>query len=107
VILVVEDEGTVRDVACRMLKAIGHETRWAGTGGDALEEIAKGGLDAVLLDMTLPDGRSYDVIDAAAGKLEVVVMSGHAKDELDIGDLPYLAKPFTLADLSRVLPCAS
>jgi len=107
VILVVEDEKTVSDVACRMLRVIGHETHCVRTGGEALAALEAGGYDQVLLDMTLPDGGSMDVIAAARDRLPLVIMSGHAKADLDIGDLPYLAKPFTLADLSRVFPCAS
>ena len=107
VILVVEDEKIVRDVACRMLKLVGHESFSVATGGEALAELAKGGYDAVLLDMTLPDGRSRDVIDALPEGVRLVVMSGHRREDLGLGEIPYLAKPFQLPDLERHFPCAS
>ncbi|MHC4938391.1 MAG: response regulator [Planctomycetota bacterium] len=106
-ILVVEDEQVVANVACRMLKVVGHETHHVATGGEALDELAKGGYDAVLLDMTLPDGRSQDVIAAVPESVKLVIMSGHTKEELDLGELPFLAKPFQLPDLERLFPCAS
>jgi CheY-like chemotaxis protein len=107
VILVVEDEGVVSDVACRMLKMLGHETRCATTGAEALAELGKGGYDAVLLDMSLPDDGSDAVIAAVSGGVRLVIMSGHRREDLDIGDHAFLAKPFTLADLKRCFPCAS
>lgn len=106
-ILVVEDESFVSDVACRMLGAIGHETRCVTTGAEALAALSEGGYEGVLLDMTLPDERSDDVIAAVPGDVRLVIMSGHDREQLDIGDRAFLAKPFTLADLKRCFPCAS
>jgi two-component system response regulator QseB len=105
--LVVEDEGVVSDVASRMLALIGHETRCVTTGAEALAELARGGYEAVLLDMTLPDGGSEAVIAAVPDGVQLVIMSGHRRGDLPIGDRAFLAKPFTLADLQRCFPCAS
>jgi two-component system response regulator MprA len=107
VILVVEDEPVVSDVACRMLKVIGHESVCVRTGAEAVQELQRASYDAVLLDMTLPDGGSHDVMDAVSNGLKLVIMSGHVRESLDIGELPFLAKPFQLSELERLFPCAS
>jgi len=107
VILVVEDEEFVSDVACRMLGMMGHDTEVVRTGAEALAKLERGGFEAVLLDISLPDGKAEDVIAALPGGVRLVVMSGHREEDVASGGHPFMAKPFTLADLRRHFPCAS
>ena len=80
----------VSDVACRMLGMMGHETEVVRTGGAALAKLEGGGIEAVLLDMSLPDGKSEDVIAALPDGVRLVIMSGHRKEDLAVGGDPCL-----------------
>lgn len=53
--LVVDDIASNRFVLIQMLRALRIEADEAGGGGDALEKLAEGEFDLVLLDMNMPD----------------------------------------------------
>jgi two-component system cell cycle sensor histidine kinase/response regulator CckA len=113
-VLVVEDEDVVRNVARRMLEALGHATAGAGTGAEALESVAAAAPAAVLLDLTLPDMNGGDILGrlrTACPDAHVVLTSGYQKDEvtrgIEVGDAAFLAKPYSLADLEQHFGCAS
>jgi CheY-like chemotaxis protein len=113
-VLVVEDEEVVRNVACRMLEAIGRSVVAAANGRAALDIVAREAPAVVLLDLTLPDLHAAEVlggIRAACPAAFVVLTSGyereHATRDLETGNAPFLAKPFTLADLERHFGCVS
>ena len=53
-ILVVDDEATMRRLLEKLLRMEGYEVVLAGSGEQALAELARGGADTVLLDMRMP-----------------------------------------------------
>jgi len=113
-ILVVEDEEVVRNVACRMLEAIGREAVGAATGRAGLAAVIEMNPAAVLLDLTLPDMSASEIlgeIRAASPDTFVVLTSGYEQDDvtrdLDTGNAPFLPKPFALKDLERLFRCVS
>ena len=61
-VLVVEDDRAVRRMLGFALGAAGFEVREATTGSEALAALANEPTDAVLLDLTLPDGRGGEVL---------------------------------------------
>lgn len=63
-ILVVDDYPTAAEVACVLLRLLGHETRAALTGRDALAQAETFHPDAVILDIGLPDLSGYEVARA-------------------------------------------
>jgi CheY-like chemotaxis protein len=55
-ILVVDDDETQREVALHLLEALGYRVRVACSGQDALRELAREGVDLMVLDLLMPGG---------------------------------------------------
>ena len=108
-IMVVDDEDAVRTVTARMLQHSGHNVLPASDGHSAVALLRQHGpdIDAVLLDMTMPqmDGaQTLRALHALRPNLRVLLMSGYSEAEAlrEIGSQPtagFLHKPFTLAAL--------
>jgi len=100
-ILVVEDDSLVAEVIAAALDD-DYRTSLVATSAAALDALADGGIDLVLLDCTLPDGIHPDLIPVADRlHLPVVFMSGDPQrmEGLTAQPRPFILKPFTLADL--------
>ncbi|MEV6773716.1 response regulator transcription factor [Nocardia sp. NPDC051030] len=106
-VLVVDDEPAVRDALMRALQSEGYETRSAGDGGAALEEIARWQPEVVVLDVLMPfmDGLSTCRTLRGRGDRTPILMLT-ARDAvsdriegLDAGADDYLVKPFDLDEL--------
>ncbi len=103
-ILVVDDNGINRDLLSRYLERQGHAVQVAHNGRQALEMIANGAFDLVLLDITMPGLTGYEVLQHLKNSetwrdLPVIMIS--ALDEMDrvvrcieLGAEDYLPKPF-------------
>jgi CheY-like chemotaxis protein len=113
-ILCAEDNPYGRVVLNTILTELGHRADFVGTGEAAVEAVAGGGYDAVLMDVTLP---GIDGIEAArrirglappAGMTSIIGISGRASaaDEAaarDAGMNGYLAKPLSPSALAAAL----
>ena len=86
-ILVVDDEPAVRDSLRRALQLEGYEVELAGDGQEALERLSEDGVDAVVLDVSMPrldgleacrrlrkDGNSLPVLMLTARELDLVAL---------------------------------
>jgi len=103
-ILVVDDNEINRDLLSRYLRRLGHTVEAAVDGLRALEMIATGAFDLVLLDIMMPELSGYQVLQHLKNSpnwrgLPVIMIS--ALDEMDsvvhcikLGAADYLAKPF-------------
>ncbi|MCB2049518.1 MAG: response regulator [Novosphingobium sp.] len=112
-ILLVEDEDSVRLVAERALSRQGYEVTTARDGEDGLEALrtalhADEGFDLVVSDVVMPglDGPAMArEIRKLAPALPVLFMSGYAesqlRSEIDIVDMHFIAKPFSVAQISE------
>ena len=70
-ILVVDDEPLIAMMIADWLVELGCQVVGpAGTVKDAMAFIEKGGLDGILLDVTLGSGNSFDIADRAQASLE-------------------------------------
>jgi len=108
-VLLVEDEANVRSVAERALSRHGYSVTTADNGEEALDILGRGG-DFVLLisDVVMP-GMDGPTMVAEARKsrpgLKILFMSGYAEEQLrnsiDIEDVNFLAKPFSVTDLAE------
>ncbi|GAA1913953.1 response regulator transcription factor [Streptantibioticus ferralitis] len=106
-VLVVEDDHGLRDVLARGLREENFEVLTAADGAGALRTVRKG-VDAVVLDVGLPDSDGRDVCQAMrAGGIDAPVIFLTAHDKLtdrlsgfSAGGDDYLAKPFHLAELA-------
>lgn len=112
-ILVVDDEPVVRLTLIAILKKMGYDTLAASTGEEALALFTEkhASIDAILLDMLMPDMDGIECfhrlkeIDENA---KVVLNSGYSQSEsreknLNLGFEAVLYKPLGAAALSRTL----
>ena len=115
-ILVVDDNDINRDLLSRYLERQGHTVQVADNGRLALEMIATGAFDLVLLDIMMPELNGYQVLQHLKQSetwrdLPVIMIS--ALDEIDsavrcieLGAEDYLRKPFNPVLLrARVQAC--
>ena len=115
-ILVVDDNEINRDLLSRYLERQGHTVQVAHNGRKALEMIATGAFDLVLLDIMMPELNGYQVLQHLKHSetwrdLPVIMIS--ALDEIDsavrcieLGAEDYLRKPFNPVLLrARVQAC--
>ena len=112
-ILVADDEDSVRRLAVVILQALGFQTVEARDGQEAVDVIQRQGQEirAALIDLTMPrlDGRQAVVeIRRLAPNFPVIIMSGYTETEISgwfAGDglVKFLQKPFTKNDLAEKL----
>lgn len=105
-ILVVEDDPSIRNLITTTLKA--HEYRFlaAQNGAAAILEASSHNPDIVLLDLGLPDMDGVDIIQAIRqwSGVPIIVISARSEDTdkikaLDAGADDYLTKPFSVEEL--------
>lgn len=116
-ILVVDDEGPVRDVLSVSLKHLGYAVEVAASGEEAIlkyKHRGRGGYDLVILDMLMPKIPGHEVffcLKEVDPGLNVLVISGYSSEEsvqniLDNGGLDFIQKPFTIEELAgKVRSC--
>jgi len=106
VVLVVDDEPSIR-LLCRVnLELGGYEIKEAASVAEAREQVAAGGVDAVLLDMHLGTERSDTLIDElVADGMPVGVVTGSTDlDALRESKADaVLGKPFTIVELEETV----
>jgi diguanylate cyclase (GGDEF)-like protein len=109
VILVVEDEPTIRSNLQRLLGIEGFVTDGAENGAEALECIAARKPDLVLSDITMPVLDGYGLLaamraDPSMSQIPVILLTAMAdrasmRQGMNIGADDYLTKPFQREDL--------
>jgi two-component system cell cycle sensor histidine kinase/response regulator CckA len=110
-VLVVEDEGAVRDQAVLVLESYGYTVLDAAEGQAALEisRSHKEPVDLLLTDVIMPglNGRELaDLLQSERPEMRVLYMSGYTGDAIAnhgvrAESMAFLPKPFTLEDLLR------
>ncbi|MBA4607215.1 response regulator transcription factor [Aeromicrobium sp. Marseille-Q0843] len=106
-VLVVEDDDKIAPPLVRTLEREGYVVEWVAEGITAVERIALGDLDLVLLDLGLPDIDGLEVCRRAReggyrGGIIILTARDGELDRvvgLDVGADDYLSKPFALAEL--------
>jgi CheY-like chemotaxis protein len=61
-VLIVDDYPGAAEVACVLLRMLGHQPRGACTGAQALDEVIAFDPDVIVLDIALPDFDGYEVV---------------------------------------------
>ncbi|MFO1408780.1 MAG: response regulator [Steroidobacteraceae bacterium] len=115
-VLLVEDNPVNQEVACGMLEQLGCETVVAGNGRLGVSACIGGRFDVVLMDCHMPEMDGYEATRAirdwerseARARMRVVALTANAVEGdrekcLAAGMDAYLAKPFTLEQLRRML----
>ncbi len=105
-VLVVEDDRELRELVRRYLERAGHAVHTTGSGAEAVSRLSNGGVDLMVLDLSLPDVDGLDVLAAARDRRDVpvVVLTARASVEDRIRGLrggadDYLTKPFSPTEL--------
>ncbi len=107
-ILLVEDEETVREMACDILSQSGYDILPAASPREAIELCRQTGrpIDMLLTDVIMPEMNGRELsrqIEALRPGIRVLYMSGYAADilpqERDGEDVPLLRKPFSVQSL--------
>jgi two-component system, cell cycle sensor histidine kinase and response regulator CckA len=104
-VLVVEDDAAVRSFATRALRRRGFTVMEADGAEEALSMLrsSNGHIDVVITDASMPGMSGVELIEAvrrSGSRARTLLISGHPEQEFAV-DVPYLAKPFTGADLGR------
>jgi two-component system NtrC family sensor kinase len=113
-ILVADDESPIRNALSRFLEKSGHSVVAVDSGGAAIAAARNEAFDAVLLDMRMPDVSGKQVFEQwqrepPALARTVVFLTGDIvstdlQQFLASTGRPFIAKPFELEAVIRVLP---
>ncbi|RMG48193.1 MAG: sigma-54-dependent Fis family transcriptional regulator [Acidobacteria bacterium] len=80
-VLIADDEANLRATVARTLRGEGHEPVEAADGVEAVSRLRRGGIDVVLLDLSMPRLDGFGVLQALAeeeGAPPVIVLTAHA-----------------------------
>ena len=112
-VLLVEDEGAVRDFAVRALRSRGYDVLEAGSGTEALEVIEEhdGVVDLIISDVVMPemDGPTLlKELRRTNHDVKVIFISGYAEDAFkknlpEDEEFTFLPKPFSLQQLASTV----
>ncbi len=114
-VLLAEDNAVNQLVALRLLERFGHTVTVAANGKKALEAWEKGGFDAILMDVQMPEMNGWETTQAirekersTGGRIPIIAMTAHAMKGDDercfaAGMDDYLTKPIRTEELMTVL----
>ena len=118
-ILIVDDDAALRESIAETLGDLGHAAAEAPDGAAALARVARGGIDAVLLDLRMPGMDGMEVLrrlravpqSPPVAVLTAVPTAGNTIEAMRLGAVDHIAKPIGRADLvdllARMLPSGS
>lgn len=112
-VLVVDDDSTIRRLATRLLEALGYPVICAKDGIDAVQVFSEHRdlIKLVVLDLNMPQMGGADTFDALRmldPGIKVLLCSGspdttHVQRLMDAGVNGYLPKPFDMGSLSKAI----
>jgi DNA-binding response OmpR family regulator len=111
-LLIVEDDAALRNLLRRLLTRDRHLVELAATGTEAIETVeSTNGLDALILDIGLPDIGGLEVarrLRSKRSRLPILMLTARDAIEdkvagLDAGADDYLVKPFAYEELAARL----
>ncbi|MEE9259428.1 MAG: sigma-54 dependent transcriptional regulator, partial [Nitrospinaceae bacterium] len=110
-ILVVDDEKSLREFLTIMLENDGYEVKTAGSGEDAVKQIRENAFDLVITDIRMKNSSGIDVLEAARDtnpNIPVIMMTAYASAETAVeamkkGAYDYISKPFKIEDLQLIV----
>lgn len=112
IILLIEDEDSVREFTAKALTRKGFNVIEASIGSEALEIIRKKNqhIDLIITDVIMPEVSGPEIVKETLihrPNIKVIFISGYAEDaflksdEINIEDFHFLPKPFTLNELGN------
>ena len=111
IILVVDDEQSIRQLIKTHLESEGYAVLTAGTAKEALETVKRMKLCAVLLDLGLPDIDGLEVlwnVKMIQPSLCVIMVTGcheesRGRRAIELGAWDYVTKPINFESLKNAL----
>ena len=113
-ILLVEDNATIRHAFSILLEETGYRVAQAASGMEALAVARSDSPDLILMDLGLPDMSGLDVTrqlkaDPETSAIAVVALTGRGLDSdreacLAVGCIDYIHKPIDTTKLISALP---
>ena len=105
-ILVVDDDGQVRQLIGRFLREHGYRVTGARDGREMRESLASAEIDLVILDLMLPGTSGLDLCRElrASSSLPIIMLTAKGEDTdrivgLELGADDYMPKPFNPREL--------
>jgi two-component system OmpR family response regulator len=105
-ILIVDDDGHIREVVRFAVEQAGHSALEARDGAEALRLFQAGGVDLVLLDVLMPEADGLEVCRRIRATSRVPIIFVSSRDDvldrvvgLELGGDDYMAKPFSPREL--------
>ncbi|MEO8136841.1 MAG: ATP-binding protein, partial [Betaproteobacteria bacterium] len=106
-VLVVDDEGDVRELVCRVLDDCGAKVVASSSAGEALRMLDRDRPDVLISDVGMPDMDGYEFlrqVRARGHRLPAIALTAFARSEdrtraLRAGFLVHVAKPVEQAEL--------
>jgi DNA-binding NtrC family response regulator len=110
-VLFVDDEQSIADLMRSELPRMGHNATVRQSPGAAIEAIQKNAFDAAIIDLRMPGGSGWDVIDYLrehSPETMSVISTGHGdRDDairaIRMGAYDFLPKPVSLFEIMNVL----
>jgi signal transduction histidine kinase len=114
-ILVVDDEGNVREMISKIINLIGHEVVTTGSGKEALEILKNEPISIMITDVKMPEIDGFELMKVVRNQfpdIHLICMTGHGasytySDVVGVGAKDFITKPFTIdemrAKLNRVI----
>lgn len=107
--LVIDDELDICLMVTKHLQNMQFLTQFACTVKDAQEKITLPPYDLMLIDLNLPDGSGFDVLQNIRDlnlKSKIIVISAHDSEytrAMAMGATLFLTKPFTTRSINQAL----
>jgi DNA-binding response OmpR family regulator len=107
--LVVDDELDICRLLTLHLKALGLDAEYVSTIGEAKTRISPAGYDVIFVDLNLPDGSGFDLLESLNlihSTSRVIVISAYdveRKKALESGADGFIPKPFSKRTIELVL----
>ncbi len=106
-VLIVDDEEAVQDVLQEILKEADYQVITAASGLEALERVCEQEIEAVLLDIKMPEMSGIEVLGKLTAdwpEICVVMVTAVADTQtaieaMKLGAYDYIVKPFNLDDV--------
>jgi CheY-like chemotaxis protein len=111
-VLVVDDLGTQRQLAVRLLSSLGYQVKAVENGRAAVSYLGENAVDILVLDMIMEDGfdglDTYNVIAQIRPGQKAVIASGFSetervKEAQRLGAGQFVKKPYTLHGLGKAV----
>lgn len=105
-ILVVEDDASIREALCDVLRLAGHEADGAEHGKAGLEYLTRSVPDVILLDLRMPVMNGVEFLREIQPRklpVRIIVLTANPQDLPPGTNIPMLAKPYDVERLLRVI----